>query len=97
MPAREWRERVPHAKGTRSGALDQRERRTSGLTRRVPHMVAVPEGRGTRRSRVGWASADARHGRCAGVGLYDGISYSRSREGNRDDSCHAINRAAQRK
>ena len=45
MPAREWRETVPHAKGTRSGALDRREGRTSGLTRGVPRTVAVPEGR----------------------------------------------------
>ncbi len=80
MPAREWRERVPHAKGMQSGALDRRERRTSCLTRRVPRMVAEPEGRCTRRSRVGWASADAQHERCAGVGLYDGISDDRTAE-----------------
>jgi hypothetical protein len=42
MTAREWRERVPHANGTRSRPLDQRERRTSCLTRRVPRMVALP-------------------------------------------------------
>ncbi len=41
---------------------------------------------------VGWASAAALHGRCAGlgVGLYDGESHSRMREGTCENSCRAI-------
>ncbi len=45
MPAREWREKVPHTNGTLSGALDRRERRRSCLTRRrVPRMEQFPKG-----------------------------------------------------